>query len=77
MADRTVSQRFNEFHLAVALYSERTRWILSKLDISQEGVDLLTHLADELEHLVLEADCRPDGIGERHAEVVEGVDAGR
>lgn len=60
MAERTVSERFNDFHLAVAVYSDRTRWILSKLDISQEGVDLLTHLAEDLEELVLAADCRPD-----------------
>lgn len=52
-----MSDRFNAFHLAVAVHQERCRWILQNLDIDDVGVGMLQQLNDDLLALIELQDC--------------------
>ncbi|HEY8386710.1 MAG TPA: hypothetical protein VIK82_10880 [Porticoccaceae bacterium] len=55
----TVSDRFNAFHLEVAVISERLGWVLGHLD-DDPGLSVLQALHADLERLLDVQDCRDD-----------------
>lgn len=57
MAQETVAQRFNQFHLEVAIYAERCEWVLARMDDQDQGVWLLRDLLERLEGLLAEQYC--------------------
>lgn len=59
MKKSTVSDRFNAFHLEVAVISERMGWVISHLG-DEPGISTLQMLHTDLERLLDNQDCRDD-----------------
>ena len=53
-----ISERFNAFHLEVAVISERMSWIFSQLELDHPGISLLQSTHEALERSLQAQDCR-------------------
>tara|TARA_X000001316_G_C921937_1_gene36591 strand:+ start:653 stop:886 length:234 start_codon:yes stop_codon:yes gene_type:complete len=62
---KSISHRFNSFHLEVSVLSGRMGWLLEKLVVDHvtddgPGLELLQQIHLELESLIEQQDCRSE-----------------
>lgn len=53
----STSDRFNAFHLAVAVYQERCAFVLEHIGVDHAGLGLLQQLNDDLLALIGQQNC--------------------
>ena len=58
----TVDQRFNAFHLEVAVLSDRMSWVLAQMDADDQAGSVMQGLISNLENLLDAQDCRADPV---------------
>lgn len=52
------SDRFNAFHLAVAVHQERCSFVLDQIEVDHAGLGLLQQLNDDLLALIGQQNCK-------------------